>query len=308
LLVVTALIALTPGIAARPGPAEIDPAEQTVAAIRECMATSPAPWPQAWQDEYADTIRQVVSPHQDVPGYDVRLQILRNGFAPYWEAVPKNDQRSLFEVRQAEIRWYCENMMTGPYPSADDRQKLHDQYRDLAEHAVGSLLTQFPFLDPNVVQRAKADHLAECYRSIESPLLPIFLYPLSEEQVGKIKERWHGLRYARVDLWRLLGGGAGTTAKQAPVPSGNVHPDYLLTQRSLDQLRGQIWSLIPIPPDYYRDAVAKEAVARKKRVQSQAEARAQETRLGVAVWQTEYLSFLLAALLETAGSFPEEEK
>jgi hypothetical protein len=50
------------------------------------------------------------------------------------------------------------------------------------------------------------------------------------------------------------------------------------------------------------------AGAQKKRMQSQVEAHAQETRLGVAVWQTEYLSFLLAALLETAGSFPEEDK
>jgi hypothetical protein len=76
--------------------------------------------------------------------------------------------------------------------------------------------------------------------------------------------------------------------------------DYLLTQRSLDQLRGQTWSLIGAFPDYYRGAVAKEIAAQRQRLQVQADARAQENRLGVAVWQTEYLNFLLAALLETA--------
>jgi len=61
-----------------------------------------------------------------------------------------------------------------------------------------------------------------------------------------------------------------------------------------------MWSLIPAAPQYYRDAVAEQSAALKQRMQSQAEARAQERRLGVAVWQTEYLGFLLGALLETA--------
>ena len=161
----------------------------------------------------------IAAAHRDSPGYAARLGILRNGFAPYWEAVPKNDQRSLFEVRQAEVRWYCENLMTGPYPSADDRQKLYDQYQNLAEDATDALVTQFPFLDPNVVQTAKADYLSECYRNIEAPLLPIFQRPFSEQQAAQAEERWHGLRYARVDLWRQLGGGRQQSGVKGDAPS-----------------------------------------------------------------------------------------
>lgn len=313
LLVAIGIVALVTGIPAwAEGPAEPDPLAQALAAIRECMAKSPAPWPQAWQEEYLETVRQVAVAHQDSPEYAARLEILRNGFAPYWEEVPKNEQRSLFEVRQAEIRWYCENLMAGPYPSADDRRRLHDLYKDLVEYAIDALLTQFPFLDPNQVRLAQADHLRGCDRIIESPLLPTFFSPFTEAQVDQLKERWTKLRYARVDLWRQLGGGIATTPKKTQPPSGNAHPDYVLTERSLDQLRGQIWSLIATPPEYYRDAAAKQIAAQKQRVESQAEARAQETRLGVAVWQTEYLSFLLTALLETADisqdSSPKREE
>jgi hypothetical protein len=309
LLVVIATIVLLAGIPPwAEGSAEPDALAQVLAAIRDAMAKSPAPWPQAWQEEYVGTIRQVAVAHRDSPGYAARLEILRSGFASYWETVPKNDQRSLFGVRQAEIRWYVENLMAGELPTENSREKLREQYRSLVEYATGALLTQFPFLDPNRVRLAQADHLRRCYRIIESPLLPTFWSPLTEAQVDQLKERWTTLRYARVDLWRQLGGGAPTTARKTQVPSANAHPDYLLTRRSLDQLRGQIWSLIPAPPDYYRNAVAKEMAAQKQRVQSQAEARAQETRLGVAVWQTEYLSFLLTALLETAESFPQGDE
>jgi hypothetical protein len=51
-----------------------------------------------------------------------------------------------------------------------------------------------------------------------------------------------------------------------------------------------------------------ESAAPKRRLRSQARTQAQEGRAGVAVWQTEYLSFLLAGLLETAELFPQEEK
>jgi prepilin-type N-terminal cleavage/methylation domain-containing protein len=309
LLVTIAIVTLVTGIPAWPdGSAEPNSLAQTLAAIRDEMTKSPAPWPQAWQEEYVETIRQVALAHRDSPGYAARLEMLRNGFAPYWEAVPKNGQRSLFEVRQAEIRWYVENLMIAELPTDSSREKLREQYKGLVEYATEALLRQFPFLDPNRVRQAQADHLGRCYRLIESPLLPTFRSPFTEAQVDQLKERWTNLRYARVDLWRQLGGGAATSAKKTPVASGNAHPDYRLTQRSLDQLRGQVWSLIPTPPAYYRGAVAKEAAAQKKRVQSRAEAHAQEVRLGVAVWQTEYLSFLVGALLETARSFPEEEE
>jgi hypothetical protein len=301
LLVAIATVVLVTGIPAwAVGPDEPNSLAQVLAAVRECMAKSPAPWPQVWQQEYVETIRQVAVAHQDSPGYAARLEILRKGFAPYWEAVPKNDQRSLFEVRRAAIRWYVENLMVGELPSDNSKKKLREHYKGLVDYARDALLTQFPFLDPNRVRLAQADHLRKCDRIIKSPLLPTLWSPFTKAQVDQLKERWTKLRYARVDLWRQLGGGAASTAKPAQVPSGNTHPDYLLTERSLDQLRGQIWSLIPAPPNYYRNAVSKDMAAQKQRAQSQANARAQEARLGVADWQTEYLSFLVTALLETA--------
>jgi hypothetical protein len=296
---------------ARPAPAagmaEPDPTEQTLAAVRDCMAKLPPPWPQAWQAEYVDTIRQLVVSHQNAPRYAARLQIIREGFPPYWEALKKGPERSLFEVHQAEIRWYVESLVAGELAGEAEKQNLRDQWRGLVDDAAAALVTQFPFLDPNVVQAAKADYLAKCYRDIETSLLPTFRHALSEEQIGQLKERWHSLRYARVDLWRQLGGRAATP-KMAQGSSTHTHPDYLLTQRSLEQLRGQVWSLIGVFPDYYRDVVAKEIAAQKRRLQAENDSRAQEGRLGVAVWQTEYLSFLLATLLETAESFPEEGK
>ncbi|MBM4026489.1 MAG: hypothetical protein FJ280_13975 [Planctomycetes bacterium] len=276
------------------------PLEETLAAIRVSMAHSPAPWPQAWQEEYVHTICQAVTGHQDASAYAVRLQILRDGFGPYWDGLRKSGHRSLFEVHQAEIRWYVESLMSTELPGNEERQKLREQYRNLLDHTAGALITQFPFLDPNRVQAAKSDHLAQCWRGIETPLVPVFLHSLTEDQMNQLKERWHNLRYARVDLWWQLGGGAPARAKKTQVSSGAAHPDYLLAQRSLDQLRGQVWSLIPGPPEYYQDAAGNQRAALKQRAQSQAEARAQERRLGVAVWQTEYLSLLLGALLETA--------
>ncbi len=326
-LAVFLVLAALAGAALAAGAAEPDPTEQTLAAIRECMAKLPPPWPQAWQAEYVDTIRGLILSHQDAPQYGERLQIVRQGFPPYWEALKKGPERSLFEVHCAEIRWYVESLMKGELAGAAEKQKLRDQWQSLMNEAATALVAQFPFLDPNVVQAAKADYLAGCYRDIEAPLLPTLRHAFSQEQIAQLKEAWTKLRYARVDLWRQLGGvskdpagkNAGTATglsgrEEGPsreigvpgppdmpdAPLGKTHPDYLLTQRSLDRLRGQLWSLLGSFPDYYREAVAKEIAGQKQRLKTQADARAQESRLGVAVWQTEYLSFLLAALLETA--------
>ncbi len=270
--------------------------DDTLAAVRDCMVRCPPPWPKAWQSEYLDTIRQAASRDPNVSQYARRLWIVRDGFGPYWELLRKDAERSLFMVYSAEIRWYIENLMATDLQDEEEHQTLRRQYEELADYAMESLLTQFSFLDPNMVRKAKADHLAECRRNIDAPLVPIYRARLSEAPMGQIKQRWHDLRYARVDLWRSLGGHEVTGAKAA----NKSHPDYLLTLRSLDQLRGQLWSLIPGPPDYYREAVSKEIAASKQRLGAMADARRREERLGVAVWQTEYLSFLLTSLLETA--------
>ena len=178
---------LPPIVAGKMGSAEPALTEQTLKVIEDCMARSPAPWPDEWRQEYVDTIRRAIVSHQNAPHYAVRLEILRKGFAPYLQGFKKTPERSLFEVRRAQIRWYIEHLMGTKFPSEAERKKLRDQYTDIWDYAANTLLVQFPFLEPNAVQAAKADHLNQCYRKIEAPLLPIYLRALSEEQVGQIK-------------------------------------------------------------------------------------------------------------------------
>lgn len=282
------------------------PLQETLAAIRDGMAHCPAPWPQGWQQEYVDTIREAMTIRPEDPQYAKRLQILREGFGPCWERWAKNTDRPHFEVRRAQIRWYVENLMAAVLPDNQAKETLRRQYEDLADHGAGSLLAQFPFLDPNVVRKAKADYLADWQRGIEAPLLPIFLTPLSEAQVERLKQRWHDLRYARVDLWRQLGAATETPVAGGDAASVRSHPDYLLTQRSLGQWQAHIWALAGPAPDYYCAAVDHEIETRRRRMEARSEARRQEARLPVAVLQTEYLSFLFAALLETANGIADE--
>ena len=180
------------------------PSEHILEAIQDSMTRSPATWPDEWKQEYIETIHSVVELHRDVPYYALRLEILSKGFMPYWEGFTKTKDRSLFEVHRAQIRWYVEHLMSTDFPSDDERQKLRDQYKDLWDHAVSSLLAQFPFLDPNAVQIAKQEDLSVCYHKIDAPLMPVYLRPFSEAQVEQIKQCWDDLRYTRVDLLRKL--------------------------------------------------------------------------------------------------------
>jgi restriction endonuclease S subunit len=41
--------------------------EQAIATIKDCMDASPAQWPDTWQQEYMDTIRNAIVSHQDSP-------------------------------------------------------------------------------------------------------------------------------------------------------------------------------------------------------------------------------------------------
>ena len=109
--------------------------EQTLCAIRDCMARSPAPWPEAWRQEYVDTIHHAISLQKDTTQYEVRLEILRRGFELYWKDLNKSIERSVFEVHRAQIRWYTENLMDAKLLSEDERQKLRNQYKNLWEHA-----------------------------------------------------------------------------------------------------------------------------------------------------------------------------
>lgn len=301
---IAVVAALLPTIAA----AKVDsvgPAltEQTLEAIRNCMAHSRTPWPEEWQKEYMETIRSAVESHQDAAHYAKRLEILRKGFAPYWKGLTRSKDRPLFEVYRCRMRWYVEHLMGTQFPSEDERQKLRDQYTDIWNHAADSLLAQFPFLDPNAVQKAKADDLSIRYRKIGAPLMPVYLRPMSAEQVGQIKERWEKLRYARIDLWRRMSSRSSTPGGNGDAPSPNAKRDYDLTKESLSQLLGQVWMVVPQRPDYYLAAMDNQIKALKRRVQVRHQARSDQQRLEKTrsrqLLQTEHISFLLVALLET---------
>jgi hypothetical protein len=273
--------------------------DSVLVAVGNCMTRSPAPWPEPWTQEYLDTIRQAVAAKPDASEYARRLQIVQEGFALYWSQLKNTPERSFFEVRRAQIHWYVENLMASALPSPDEVRMLRRQYEDLANHAAQGLVAQFSFLDPNRVQEARADYLADCYRKIDAPLLPIFLTSLSPSQIEKVKERWHDLRYARVDLWRQLGGHV-TSPGDPTASSGREHPDYRLMRGSLDQWEGQIWALVTRTPEYYQTAILNDLKAQKERYEAMSRARERESDLSNATMQTEYLTFLLGTLLETA--------
>ncbi len=205
------LAALLTAVGAAEAPsAPPEPNQQTFEAIRKCIVKSPAPWPDEWKREYVETIRSAVNLYQDGSHYASRLDILCRGFPLYWENLAKANERSLFEVHRCRTRWYVEHLMGAEFPSDEERRRLRDQLTEIWDYASDSLLKQFPFLDPNTVRKATADELSTCYRRINAPLMPVYLRPMSEEQVERIKQQWDKLRYARVDIWRRLSGRSPT--------------------------------------------------------------------------------------------------
>lgn len=298
------IAALLPAIVAgKMGPAGSALTEQTLEAIQNCMAQSPAPWPEEWKRQYLETIGNAVELHRDAAHYALRLEILRKGFADCWEGLAKNKDRPLFEVYRCRMRWYVEHLMGTEFPSEDERQRLRDQFTEIWNHAANSLLRPFPFLDPNAVQGAKADDLSVCYRKIDAPLMPVYMRPLSAEQVAQIKQRWDKLRYARVDLWRRLSGDSTRPFESRDAQSSNAEHDYQLAKESLSQLLGLVWMVVPQRHDYYLAAMENQTRALKRRVQVKRQAWSDQQRLEKTrsrqLLQTEHISFLLAALLET---------
>jgi hypothetical protein len=138
-------------------------------------------------------------------------------------------------------------------------------------------------LDPNIVQKAKDDNLADVYRRIDAPLLPIFLHPLSDAHLEQLKQRWQDLRYSRVDLWRQVAGNNPLVetrdfASQNPASASlrakslALHLHYLLARRSLAQLLSQVWAVAASPPDYYRDSTVRLIDWQKHQLERRAQA------------------------------------
>jgi len=278
--------------------------EQALAAIKDCMAASPAAWPPAWCSEYVEAIRDASTVCAEPSDYALRLKALAEGFPWYWEGLSKSRDRALFELQCAEIKWYAGHLVNSAFPAEDDRGAIRKQVKDLWHDAADSLIAQFPFLDPNAVCQARRDHLHECLRWVDAPLKPIFQRPFAPDQMDRIREGWHELRYARVDLMRQLGGEEVFLASGPPEADLSAHPHYLLTYRSLEQLDSFIWTLVARPPEHYVKAQQNYRKARQRQRQRTLRARAQEQHLRAErcrqLRQTEYLSFLLAVVLESA--------
>ena len=285
---------------------KLDPTDQTIEAIKDCMAHTPTPWPDEWKLEYLETIRTAIKRHRNVPYYALRLEILYKGFVPYWKGFTKINDKSLFEVYRTRTRWYTEHLMGTEFPTDQEKQKLRDQYTDIWDHAASSLLTQFPFLNPKTVQNAKQDDLSVCYRKIDVPLIPVYLRPMSDEQVEQIKQFWDKLRNDRVDLWRRLSGEQTAFSDNGNSTSRNVEHDYQLTKECFSQLLSLVWMVVPQRPDYYLSALENQKKVLEQRVQSRRTARRKQQRLEIErsrqLPQTEHISFLFAALLEIPQS------
>ena len=119
ILIAALLPAISVGFTSSAKPALM---EQILQAIRDCMVRSPAPWPDAWQQEYVDTIRHAISLQKEATQCAVRLEILRKGFEPYWENLKKNKERSSFEVCRARIRRYTTSQPVAITPTKLARQ------------------------------------------------------------------------------------------------------------------------------------------------------------------------------------------
>ena len=286
------------------GLAAPSPVEPALAAIENTMATSPAPWPPTWCSEYVEVIRDAATVCEEPPDYAPKLNALAEGFPWYWEALSKSRDRALFELQCAEVRWYARRLVSSPFPGPEERRAVRSQVEDLWHDVAQSLLAQFPFLDSNTVCQAQRDHRHESLRWVDTPLKPIFQRPFTPDQMDRIREGWHELRYARVDLMRQLGGEEVFLATNAPEAALSAHPHYLLTYRSLQQLADYIWTLVAHPPEVYVKARQDYWTARQRQRQRTLLARAQEQRLRTErsrhLHQTEYLSFLLVVVLESA--------
>jgi hypothetical protein len=284
------------------------PTERTLETIRDCMSRAPAPWSQGWQAEYLDAIRLAITTDANSYNDDDRtacLNVLAKGFESYWPSLKKGEDRPLFELQLAQIRWYAEALFSAGLAKDSDRQKLRDQYKALCDDAAAALMTQFPFLDPNTVQHAKDDSLAECYHKIEAPLLPVFLHPLTDAHLKMLQQAWQNQQYSRVDLWWQIVDSERAGQKTSP---SALHPHYLLTQRSLNQLLSQVWTVTVSPPDYCKAAMANRQDAERRLFRARSQALTLEKRLererSSQVLQAEEIGFLLRALVETATDRP----
>jgi len=287
--------------------AELGPLEQALATVQDCLARSSAPWPDAWQREYLATVREALSNDPNRPDYPARIEIFQRGFLRYWGQVEGARLTPVeYDLRKAEMRWYCETLMAEGLASASEKAILKGQLAELCDYATEYLKGRFPFLKPECVEAAKKAVLAEFDQEVDSPLLPIFRRPLSEDRVRAVKASWLRL-YRR---WHFIcrevrygGGGRGDLSDSRDLTS---HAHYRLARRCLSYLPRIIWPTLGKPPGYVLEVVSKLSREKTERGRINRQGADAERELAMRssnqVEQVEEWSFIFTALLETAST------
>jgi len=284
-----------------------EPLEQALAAVQDCMTRSPAPWPDAWQREYLDTVRKALGSDPNLPGYRAKIEVFRRGFTRYWAQGQGSRLTQLeYDLRKAEIHWYCETLMSQELASASDGAVLKGQLRDLCDYAAQYLKGRFPFLTPEYVDEAKKVAVAEFDEEVDSPLLPIFRRPLSDAQVRAVKANWGRLYRRWHFIWREVryeGPWQGDLPDPRDPPS---HPHYLFVKRCLLYLPRTIWPTVEKPPEYLVYVIRKLDAEKAERGRVNRQGMEAERELAMRssnqVEQVEEWSFVFTALLETANA------
>jgi hypothetical protein len=269
------------------------------------MARSPAPWPDAWQREYVRTIHEALSHDPNSPVCPARIEVFRRGFARYWARFQAAGlTQAGFDLRQAEIRWYCETLMAERPASAAEKAVLKGQLRDLCSYAAEYLKGRFPFLTPGCVEEARKAALADFYQEVDDPLLPIFRRPFSEDQLHAIEANWARLYRRWHFIWRQVrygGGGPGDLSDPADPAS---HSHYRFARRCLTYLPRMFWRTSAKPPGYVLDATRRLSAEKAERTRINRQGVDAERELAMRcsnqIEQVEQWSFIFTALLETA--------
>jgi hypothetical protein len=302
------LVLLPPARSRAEHPIDVNFVEQGMATVRDCMAHSPVSWVDAWQQEYLDTIREALATGASRPDYPAKIELFQRGFARYWAEFPRSTlTRAEFDVGKAEVRWYCETFMAERLASGSEKALLKAQLRELCDYAGEYLRGRFPFLVVDCVEEAKKGALAEFDEQVDSPLLPIFRRPLSDEQLRAVKAGWAHLRRRWHFIWREVRYGGGSPGDSSdPGDHLSSHPHYRLAKRCLAYLAGTFWSTSAKPPAYVVDAIRRLNAEKAKRARIGRQGADAERELAMRcsnqIEQLEEWSFVFTALLETASA------
>jgi hypothetical protein len=312
LLAMLVLALCSPIISRAACPVEADPIEQALATVRDAMAHSPVPWADARQQEYQDTIRAALATGASRPDCPAKIELFQRGFARYWAEFPRSAlTQAEFDVRKAEARWYCETFMAERLASAPEKTLLKAQLRELCDYAGEYLKGRFPFLTAQCVEEAKKGALAEFDEQVDSPWLPIFRRPLSDEQLRAVRAGWAHLHRRWHFIWREVRYGVGRPGDLSDLRDLSSHPHYRFARQCLAYLPGTFWSTGAKPPRYVVDAIRRLNAEKAERARIGRQGADAERELAMRcsnqIEQVEEWSFVFTALLETANAGNAED-